>query len=212
MRRRDLLYSPLLAALPLGSALPLPGRARAQCGSVAPLLHRRIARERLLHMSLWNERDHAWRRPQPTESLATGPSVQILHLWADWCLPCVQEMPLLQRLSTRLRERCGLRARLSCVAEITLDADMDRFLSAHRQDMPPGPYFQDTAERLSTDLLPFLPQGRLSLPLSLVIDGEHVIRYAVLGSLADASPELLPLCQRLVELASTPPSTPSKKP
>ena len=69
--------------------------------------------------------------------------------------------------------------------------------------MPPGPYYQDTGELLETALRPSFHLGRWTLPLTLTIDHQQVIRHAIIGALASHTSELLPICQRLVDLSAT---------
>lgn len=187
----------------LGALLLSPRLLQAQCGAVANLLHRRLDIERLSRLHVWDDRDVAWRPPRPEERLTAGPPVQVLHLWADWCVPCREEFPLVQKLAQRLAERHRGKARLVCVAEIASNPDMERFLVAQRGRMPQGPYYQDTAELMANELRPFLPSGRWTLPLTLTIDHQRVIRHAIVGALAAHTGELLPICQRLVDLLGT---------
>ncbi len=67
--------------------------------------------------------------------------------------------------------------------------------------MPPGPYYQDTAELLANELRPRLPAGRWTLPFTLIVDHQRVIRHAIIGALAAHMVELIPICERLVELS-----------
>lgn len=187
----------------LGALLLSPRILEAQCGAVANLLHRRLDLERLSRLHVWDERDVAWRPARPEERLTAGPPVQVLHLWADWCVPCREEFPLVQKLAQRLAERHRGKARLVCIAEIASNQDMERFLVAQRSRMPQGPYYQDTAELVANELRPFLPGGRWTLPLTLTIDPQRVIRHAIVGALAAHTGELLPICQRLVDLLGT---------
>lgn len=175
--------------------------SQAQCGEVANVLHRRLDIERLARLHIWDSRDLAWRAPRPEERLSVGPPVQVLHLWADWCAPCLKEMPLVQRLAGQLNDRLAGKARLVCVAEIPNAPDMERYLKAQRGRMPPGPHYQDTAELLASALRPLLPAGRWTLPFTLILDPQRVIRHAIIGALAAHLVELLPICERLVDLA-----------
>ena len=201
MQRRPLQRRAVLGGL--GALLVSPRILEAQCGAVANLLHRRLDLERLSRLHVWDDREVAWRAARPEERLTAGPPVQVLHLWADWCVPCREEFPLVQKLAQRVAERHRGKARLVCVAEIASSQDMERFLGAQRSRMPQGPYYQDTAELVANELRPFLPGGRWTLPLTLIIDPQRVIRHAIVGALAAHTGELLPICQRLVDLLGT---------
>lgn len=187
----------------LGGLLLMPRQLAAQCGPVANLLHIRMSLDRLSRLHVWDDQEVAWRSPRPAERITAGPPVQVLHLWADWCVPCREEFPLVQQLARRIAERHGNKARLVCIAEIPSNPEMERFLGAQRGRMPPGPYFQDTGELIANELRPSLPLGRWTLPLTLTIDHQRVIRHAIVGALASHTAELLPICQRLVDLSAT---------
>lgn len=187
----------------LGALLLSPRWLQAQCGAAANLLHVRLNLERLSRLHVWDDHEVAFRPPRPEERLTAGPPVQVLHFWADWCKPCREEFPLVQKLSQVLTERHRSKARLVCVAEIPSSPDMERFLGAQQGRMPQGPYYQDTAELVANELRPFLPKGSWTLPLTLTIDHQRVIRHVIVGALASHTAELLPICQRLVDLSGT---------
>ena len=109
----------------------------------------------------------------------------------------------MKQLSQLLTERHRRKARLVCIAEIPSNPDMERFLETQQGRMPQGPHYQDTSELVASELRPFLPRGSWTLPLTVTIDHQRVIRHAIVGALAARTAELLPICQRLVDLSGT---------
>jgi peroxiredoxin len=106
--------------------------------------------------------------------------VVLLNIWATWCLPCVREMPALQRLHEELQPQ-GLR-----VVAVSVDAPSG-VLGAFGQ---PGGDVAEFRDRfgLTFDVL-HDPAGRIQaqyqvngLPTTFVIDREGRIRRKVLGA------------------------------
>lgn len=125
--------------------------------------------------------------------------VLILNLWAPWCLPCLQEMPALDRLAARLPE-----ARFA-VAAVTRDAVGDT-PSKHAFD----------AMGLSHLKLYLDPKGRLQeevgargFPTSVIL-GPNGIPVAWREGAADwDSPEMI---ARLERFAAPSPSSAAREP
>jgi thiol-disulfide isomerase/thioredoxin len=91
--------------------------------------------------------------------------VVLLDIWASWCTPCKEEMPMLDEMATRLRRRG--------VEIIAVSVDEDR-ASAEA--------FVGTRPRWTLTLA-HDPQGRIpdllqppKMPTSYVIDGAGVVR------------------------------------
>ena len=106
--------------------------------------------------------------------------VLLLNMWATWCPPCRWEMPHLQSLHEELRDQ-GL-----AVVGVSVDAP-----SAERQ-------VRQFLDELGIDFLILRdPQerghrlfGGYGLPMTVIIDGEGVLRWRHMGPVTSDDPEL----------------------
>jgi cytochrome c biogenesis protein CcmG, thiol:disulfide interchange protein DsbE len=106
--------------------------------------------------------------------------VVLLNIWATWCLPCVREMPALQRLHEELGEQ-GLR-----IVAVSVDAPRGA-LGVFGQ---PGGDVAEFRERFGiTFTVLHDPSGRIQsefqvngLPTTFVIDRDGRIQRKVLGA------------------------------
>ena len=116
--------------------------------------------------------------------------VVLVNVWATWCLPCRVEMPLLQSMADRHRDR-GL-----TVIGLSVDTDspevVREFLAARKVTYPVAIVDWRTLQILG---------GVTGYPTSFLLDREGRIRHRALGPLAMASFE--PAVRRL--LADLPP-------
>lgn len=137
----------------------------------AELLHRRLPLDGL---SQWNA---ASQRFVPlTERPAA--KVTVLHLWSPHCVPCVAELPLLQRLLTAWRSEPSVRFLL--VADFGEDSDgsdVVSFVASHRGQFPSGPLLRLRDPRLREALSTSIQ------PLTLLLDEKLVVRQAFAGPL-----------------------------
>jgi thiol-disulfide isomerase/thioredoxin len=114
--------------------------------------------------------------------------VVLVNVWATWCGPCRAEMPLLQRMYERHRDR-GLVV-LGLSVDVGGDASVRTFLRERGVTYPvavvgPGGAAAFGAVR--------------GYPTSFLLDRAGVVRHAVLGPLAPASLE--PAVRRLLDAA-----------
>lgn len=212
MNRRTILSLPLLQWLsPRGICHARAGSCDSELqGSYAErrLLNTAIPSELLSHLAIWDERARDFRKQRRGEQPGGAAAVIVLHLWADWCKPCVEEFPLLRELETQFATAHRGRVQLICVAMIPSSDVMDAFMQAHRGRMPAGPHFQDTAEQLDRLLRPRFAADKLTLPLTLLLDtsaSRRVVRYAVAGSLRARSREFLQALAALLQVQQSPP-------
>lgn len=182
----------------------LSGRTLAiEPGADLRILNRLIEKEQLERLRIWDERDSEWRASRSEENLAQAKTpVLVLHLWADWCRPCRDEFPMLRELEARIKAAHPGQVQIVYVAEIPNGPQMDTFLKANRALMPPGPQYQDTAELLDRWLRPLLPDGHLTLPITLVLDDRRIVRHAMVGALRDRSVELSASIESLLAVSA----------
>ncbi len=103
----------------------------------------------------------------------------LLHLWATWCRPCVQELPELQSLVTQLQEVPEVR-----VLAISLD-----------RELPPA-VVVSAARRFGAEFPIWFPKpgtaarlGVSSLPTSLVVGPDGRVTHVVEGAQRWSHPE-----------------------
>ncbi len=110
---------------------------------------------------------------------------RLLNIWASWCLPCIAEVPQLERLRQQGVEIVGVAIR-------DRPEDVERFLSNYG-----NPYTRIGADDLSELQLEI---GSSGVPETFVIDGKGVIRYQHIGDIrADDVPTLLEKLQEAGE-------------
>lgn len=113
----------------------------------------------------------------------------ILHLWSVECRPCVEEFPILRRITDALHDLPHVKTIL--VTE-TLDLEsLRRFMGEHRGDLPRVDHYQCVDDRLRGSI-----QNRAQ-PLTLFLDAVGVNRQAFLGSLKQRRSEFADAIQRL---------------
>lgn len=98
----------------------------------------------------------------------------VLNFWASWCVPCVEEMPELQRFNEAQGEN-GVRV----IAVTDPDngqtlADVQRFLDEYGLTLQVG---------LDKDMEYHYTMGVFALPLTFLIDEAGVVRAYIIGQL-----------------------------
>jgi thiol-disulfide isomerase/thioredoxin len=119
----------------------------------------------------------------------------VINAWATWCVPCQQEQPALVRLATRY----GSSVRF--VGINYRDDDLAGAKSWLVKYHVPYPSYYDPSGR-SAQLLKFPLTG---IPITFVVDGAGVIRWALYGELGEQ--ELAGAIDKV--LAAAPSATPS---
>jgi thiol-disulfide isomerase/thioredoxin len=110
--------------------------------------------------------------------------VLLLDVWASWCGPCKQELPMLDAMARRLKGQ-GID-----VLAVSVDQERDKFLKGHGRwaltiaHDPAGAI----AERLQPD----------KMPTSYVIDRSGIVRYVNAGFVPD---DAATIEKRLLEVA-----------
>jgi thiol-disulfide isomerase/thioredoxin len=96
--------------------------------------------------------------------------VLLLDVWASWCVPCKQELPMLDDLAARLR---GKGVEILAVSVDEQRENVDRFLNSRNKwslTIAHDPKGQ-VADRLQPE----------KMPTSYMVDRQGVIRYVNLG-------------------------------
>lgn len=96
-------------------------------------------------------------------------SIVLLNFWATWCVPCVEEMPSIERLARRYRERAF------AVVAVSVDSDatiVPGFLRKHRLSLPVG---LDPAMEVARSF------GARALPTTLILDRSGTIAAMAFG-------------------------------
>ena len=103
-------------------------------------------------------------------------------LWATWCVPCLEEMPRMDRFEKKLRDK----GHLVTVQHVSVDAvagDLTKYRAAH-PEAPGGPRVADQA---AVD--PWLTEQGLdagaSIPIHIFADAEDRIRCIRMGAVSE---------------------------
>lgn len=105
--------------------------------------------------------------------------VVVVNFWATWCLPCVKEMPSMQRLKDRLADRPFT---ILAVNMAESEGDIETFLYKIKVDFP---ILMDKEGDVRKAWHVF------AFPTSFVLDAEGNIRYALFGALEWEAPEVV---------------------
>ncbi len=144
------------------------------------LLHRKVE---LSGLRLLRDGQLVNNSPPPVSRLL------VLHLWAVECRPCIEDFPLLRRITDSLHDLPQVKVAL--VTE-TLDlVKLQRFFAEHRPDLPRVDHYQSIDDRLRGSL-----QNR-SQPTTLLLDALYVVRQGFVGSLKLRRSEFADSIQRL---------------
>lgn len=181
--------------------LLLAAQASADTGEESFLLHTPVAPALLDGLRIWDSLEHKWRAPRAGEAPAQKAAVLVVHIWADYCKPCRQEMPLLRDFAQRLTQEHSGRVAVIYVAETPSSLEMDRFLTEEQARMPRAPQYLDTDEKLAQIIRANRPSRELTLPVTLLLDEQRVIRQAVIGPMAASRAALFAGVAKLVHLA-----------
>lgn len=164
------------------------------------LLHLALDRVALRSFLVWEPKIDALRDARPGEVVDDSTPVMILHLWATWCDPCKEEFPLWQKLGPRLVDRHSGKVRIAHVALQNDSSDMASFVQQMHGKLPfPTRHF-DRKERLASALRKALSGKQLTLPMTLILDRERVVRQAIIGPISERRQELAESTARLIQL------------
>lgn len=175
-------YLPLLLLLCSAPAWAESDDARDE----PQLLHRQLS---LGHVRIWDNNLHAFRPPLPTEQVPTA-KVLVVHIWADYCAPCLKELPWLRELVPRVETTD---VRFIFLTETNAPANMDKFMQKFQGELPKvDRQYQDTSEQVLKTL------AFRRLPMTLLLDDRLIVRQAFIGSIVPRRNELIQGIDRLL--------------
>lgn len=182
-------------------------------------MHRLIGSEALAHLDVWDQRVQEWRTARPDEIVDDRAPLLLVHFWATWCKPCVAEFPVWRDLGPRLEALHKGKLRILYVAIQSNNGDMERFLPANKDRMPPPPWYLDVGDRVSALARKGLPDAQLPVPVTLWLDRQRVVRQVLSGPIGNRRAEVIDSTARLVALieeldktAKTPSTSTPKRP
>ena len=117
-------------------------------------------------------------------------SLLIVHIWAVECRPCIDELPILRRITESLNRMPQLKMVL--VSETVELQKLNSFLSQQAANIPRVEQYQCVDERLRASL------QNNAQPTTLFLDERRVVRQAFLGSLKHRRSEFVDAISRMV--------------
>ena len=182
--------SSALLALAILLALPISSHAEdtSSWRSEYRMLNRRLSFSNLM---IWDQKE--WRTELSREEAVPTATVLVVHFWADYCKPCIEEFPWFQRMMKRLESSD---VRFVMITETNAPSEMMAFLEKHRARMPQNVnHYRDSGESLLRSI------DCRQLPITLLVDGQNIVRQAFVGSIMDRRNELVEGIERLRQLA-----------
>jgi peroxiredoxin len=113
--------------------------------------------------------------------------VVMVHFWATWCPPCVEEIPTLDKL---YRQLMGKDFMMLAVSEDEDGAAVASFLQQNRLNLP---VLLDTGSDVAR------LYGTYKLPETYIVDRQGVVRYKAIGPRDWTDPASLQILQGFIE-------------
>jgi thiol-disulfide isomerase/thioredoxin len=111
--------------------------------------------------------------------MARGTGWTWLNMWATWCEPCVEEMPMLAKWQARLAKE-GIDVALQFLSVDAKPDDLKKFQLVHPAT-PPTMHLANTSE-LATYLTTIGLDASAVIPIHLFVDPDQKIRCVRMGA------------------------------
>ena len=182
-------------------AATLPVRPAETHYQEVALQHQAVSPDSLRDLDVWDEQAAEWRKPKANEVAAEQAPVLLLHFWASWCKPCLEEFPVWRELAPRLEALYQGKVRILYVALQTNNTDMEKFLTDNKDRLPRASWYLDVGEHVTAPLRKGLPGDRFPMPVTLWLDRQRIVRQAVAGSILQRRAEVVDSTARMVRLS-----------
>ena len=120
--------------------------------------------------------------PKLVDAAPTSRGWSWINLWATWCEPCIEEMPMLLEWHKRLGA-AGTRVSLSFLS-VDEEAEAVAKFRQLNPTLPKGPRVKDPGA-LEPWLVSLGLDGGAAIPINIFVDGEMNIRCVRTGALAE---------------------------
>lgn len=123
-----------------------------------------------------------FRAPAPGQVPGQRGKLLVVHLWAEWCGPCREEMPLLQKLTQETTASYGDGVEFLYVNISDNAAAARLYVAENKIRLPKVPHYLELGGGLLRWLQRFLPSEQNTLPITLILDSRRAVRLAIVGS------------------------------
>ncbi len=113
--------------------------------------------------------------------------IVMVHFWATWCPPCVDELPTLDKLNQSLAGK-----HFEMLAVSVDEGGADTVMSFLQRNNLKVPVLLDTSHTVSSQY------GTYKFPETYILDREGIVRYKVIGPRDWRDPAALQLLQNMV--------------
>lgn len=177
---QSLLPFPLLA-----SPLPLPANEQLKLREAeSQLISHRLPLQS--GVQRWEGKDRGW-----VPYSANGSRITLVNLWSVDCKPCTEEMPVLRTMLASFRKNFRDFGTL-IISETQDDRDLFSFLSTHPEFVEKNTaIYKVNGDHITREL------GNTTIPITLLLDRNSVVRHAIVGSILSRRSELVSAMERL---------------
>lgn len=192
---------PLLyfALLQIGAPPMEPSSGLKSYRQEVSLLHLPIDRTALRSLAVWVPQSNELRESLPAELVDDAAPMIVLHAWTTSCQPCIKEFSVWRALGPELSNLHRGKVRIVHAAIQSSRETMPAFVNQMPDKLPfLGRYF-DQSGRLFEQLNHALgPEP--SLPITLLLDQQRVVRQAFVGPITERRKELSEATVRMMRV------------
>lgn len=151
----------------------------------------KIIQKHVLQLSLldnlliWDPSTSQWRAALRNSEIARVKhnQVSVIHLWAYYCEACRMEWASLNYAIEKIKEKNGNPVNYYFIAEGTTSESMQKYIEAYHAELPRLQFYHDTQGQIASVISRFLPDRKMQLPITIILDKNGIIRYAFWGPL-----------------------------